>query len=483
MADVVLYHAIKIRQQAALLPLGLMALSSCLKQKNYTVKIIDAGKDDNAEEEALEQMGGAIFFGITTMVGSSVLRAVSMAKKVRERNPKIPIVWGGQHTTLLAEQAIQSPYVDIIVRGQGEDAVVELADALKNNLPLANIKGLTYKENGKVISTPDRQLRDINEFPMIDYDAVDVGKYMKDSGGLQYLTSRGCPHRCKFCSIKSFYGRAYMRYSAQRVVDEIEILIKKFGAKTFGFMDDNFFVDKIRCSEIFRLMQERKIDIKWSTMCRCDYFSRFTDDFLQKTKDAGCMMIIFGGESGSPDVLKMISKDITTDNILKSGMKCKEFGFHAWFSFVTGFPNETVEDLYKTIDVMDQLRKIDNSVELQIFSFVPLPKTELFEESVRLGLKRPEKMEDWGDFRFQEHVNPWLSPKHKQMIKALAFLVDFLFMAEDRKKRRFRGWQKVAYNILLKDAELRWKNRFFSVPYEWIAVRNYASKFYAEKQE
>lgn len=480
MADVVLYHAIKIKHHAALLPLGLMALSSCLKQAGYTVKIVDAGKEENAEDEALKHSKDAIFFGITTKTGSSIHRALSMAKKVKE-SANIPIVWGGPHVSLLADQTIRNPYVDIVCRGQGEETVVELAGAIKNKLPLSGIKGITFKEGDKVVSTPDRPMADINKFPMLDYDAVDVKKYIDDTGGVQYLTSRGCPHRCKFCSIKSFYGHAYLKYSPERVASEVEHLVKRFGEKHMGFMDDNFFVDKRRVVEICRLLKERNLDIKWNTMCRCDYFARFDNEFLKTIKDAGCNSIIFGGESGSPDILKAIAKDITTQDILESGKKCKEFGIHAWFSFVAGFPHETVEDLYKTIDVMDELCKIDPSVELQLFSFVPLPETELLEESVRLGLKRPETLEDWGEFRFQEHINPWLSEKHKRMIKTLNFLVDFLFMSEERKRTRFHGWQKLAYKMLLKDAEMRWKNRFFEMPYEWLAVRSYASKFYTEK--
>lgn len=481
MTDIILYHPIKIRQQSAQMPLSLMAISACLKQNGYSVKIIDYGKNENAEKEALEYVDGAILFGLTAMVGSSIIRAISIAKKVREKS-KIPIVWGGQHVSLLAEQTIQNPYVDVVVRGQGEETIVELANAFKNNLPLKDIKGITYKENGKIISTPDRPFKDINEFPMLDYDAIDVKKYIQDGGSLQYVATRGCPHRCKFCSIKTFYGRAYLKYSPERVVNEIEMLTKKFGADIIGFMDDNFFVDKKWVGEIFKLMEEKNIKIKWGTTCRCDYFSRFDDSFLKKIKDTGCDAMIFGGESGSPDILKMINKDITIDDILESGKKCKEFGFHGWFTFMSGFPNETVEDLYKTIDIMDKLYKIDNDAAIHLFSFVPLPQTELFEESVKLGMKRPETLEDWGEFRFQEHVNPWLSKKHKQMIRTLTYLVDFLFMTEASKKKRFHGWHKLAYRILLKDAEIRWKNRFFDIPYEWLLVRRYASGFYRDKE-
>ncbi len=480
MTDIVLYHPIKIRQQSAQMPLALMAISASLKQNGYSVSLIDYGKNANAEEEALKLIDGAILFGLTAMVGSSIVRAISIAKKVRAKS-KIPIVWGGQHVTLLAEQTIKSPYVDVIVRGQGEETIVELANAFKNNLPLKDILGITYKdENGKVVSTPDRPFKDINEFPTLDYDSIDVRKYVGEGGSLQYVATRGCPHRCKFCSIKTFYGHAYFKYTPERVVNEIETLSRKFNVDTIGFMDDNFFVDRNWVKEIFRLMNERNLKIKWGTTCRCDYFSRFDDAFLKQIKDMGCIIMIFGGESGSPEILKMVNKDITTEQILESGRRCKKFGIHGWFTFMSGFPHETTDDLMMTIDLMDALHKIDDGAELHLFSFVPLPQTELFEESVKLGMRRPETLEDWGEFRFQEHINPWLSDEHKEMIKMMTYLVDFLFMAEKGQKIRMRGWHKIAYKILLEDAKMRWNKRFFSFPYEWLAVRNYASKFYRE---
>lgn len=474
MTDVVLFNPVRVYSANPPTPLSLMALSTCLKQNGYEVKIVDGGIEKNAEKEVLSSLDDAICFGITCMTGPPIHIGLSMAKKVREKIPELPIVWGGFHPSLLPEQTIQHPLVDIVVRGQGEETMVELVDALKNRQPLKNVKGLTYKQDGKIISNLPRPLRDINDFPMPDYSSIDIKGYAKH-GPVYYLTSRGCPYRCAFCTINHLYGRRWFRYPAERVIQELKFIVETYGVKDFRFGDDNFFVDTQRVKQICDGIEE--LDITWESFGRCDIFSRLSNDVLKKIKSSGCTWISFGAESGSQKILDMIHKDITIKEIIETVKKCKEFNIDADFTFMTGFPGESINDLKMTMKLFDKMYSINKNISIRLFSFTPSPKIELIDACVKNGLTLPTSFEEWGKFGYEEHINPWLSAEHKSLIKTFDFLITFLFAVN--KKRFEKKWQNIIYKILRKDARIRWRHRFFRFPLEWLLVRKYASKFYS----
>jgi len=481
MANVVLYNpaALKIKSEKSMPPLGLMALSSCLKKNGFTVEIIDGVLEKNPQKKIINSLDDTICVGITCLTGPQIADALSIAKIVKENKPEIPIVWGGFHPTLLPEETIRHELVDMLVRGQGEETIVELVNALKNKLPLNNIQGLTYKEKGKIISNPSRPLTDINKFPMLDYFGVNIEKYiinfpLINSRILPYSSSRSCPHRCGFCAISKFYNRIYLPYPAERVVKEIEFFVKKFNINGILFQDDNFFVNKKRVEDICDLIIEKKLDIKWGALSRCNYFARYDKSFLDKLIESGCTYINFGVESGSSRILKLIKKDITIKDVLETAKKCKKMKVNTLFNFILGFPTETTEDFNKTIELIDKIKKIYPDAMFEIFSFIPLPSTELFDKAIKFGLKSPSSLEEWARFSFFQSTKHlvWCNKKQKELINTLVYLINFLFSAQNREElvAQKKLWKRIAYKILSQDAKFRWKRKFFAYGYEWKII-------------
>lgn len=473
MTDIVLFDLVRNpMEKSESLPLGLMALSSCLKKAGHSVKI-----SSNFNDVSNDTLG----VGIGCMTGSNINQCLSMAEKVREKYPDIPIIWGGAHPTLMPEQTLKHPLVDIVVKGQGEITTVELMNAIKNGKPLKGVKGILYKENNEIIVNEPRPEEDINKFPMLDYDfkeikiencdqtKTDVYDKLSDRF-INYSSSRGCPHRCGFCSMHKLCR--WSAYTPERVLEEVKILIEKFKIDGIYFPDDNFFVDKKRVERICDLFIKEKLDIKWCAECRCDYFVRYDDNFLKKLTKSGCVKLELGVESGSPRILKLMNKDITVEQAIKTAKRCKEFGIRTKLYFMMGFPTETLKDAYMTFRLIDKLVKIEPRAFYSITAFMPLPGTDLYELSLKMGMKEPRCLEDWTNLSYLGFDRPWGSKKIRELSDIMPCLTSILLKYQTT-DRYDKLWQKIALLLIKRDAQYRWEHKFFDFPIEWKIVRKY----------
>lgn len=503
LVDVVLYspNGWKVQTENLQLPFGLMAISSCLKQAGFSAKIVnEVNLKDNIKEVINSISDETLFLGITTCSGTTIYDALIVCSEVRKHFPDLPLVWGGVHPTTTFLQTIQHPLVDIIVRGPGEETTVNLAKALKKNIwkskrhILLGTRGLTYKSGNDIISTADADFPDIDNFPMLDYGALDIEKYIvktdpdklgyDDIGtrNLGYATSRGCPHRCGFCSISAFCHRKWQPYPAERVVRELKHLVNTYNVNGFVFNDDNFFVSRKRVEEICDLLIKENLNIKWAANCRVDYFSRYDDDFINKLKESGCQQIFFGGESGSQRILDFMKKDITTEQVLDAVKKCKKHNLTAKLFYMMGFPTETMEDLYETIDIIDEIHTIFPESLQPILIYTPYERTPLMEESKKHGLIPPQTLEEWGEYNFLKYDLPWGDNKYKSTVKTVSIISHFL-LGYQRSDRFSSSWQRVFFSILKKNARFRWENKMFGFAPEWGLVRWYLNKELEKNQK
>lgn len=202
----------------------------------------------------------------------------------------------------MPEQTSINDFVGIVVRGEGELIVKDLANALALNRLLDNVAGITYSVNGLIINNPDGKVIDLDAIPIaLPYELLQMDKYPSfRSGRFHVQTSRGCPHRCGFCYNSIFNKNRWSGKSAKRVVDEIEYILKKYPPiKIIDPIDDNVFVDQYRVKEICQELINRKLVVQWRANCRFDYLATYDESFLELLVKAGCVELDFGGESGS----------------------------------------------------------------------------------------------------------------------------------------------------------------------------------------
>ena len=289
-------------------PLGLAMIAAVLMENGYEVKILDLpalGLFENSLPTIIHQEKPDVV-GITAMT-STISSAVSTAKKVKETNSNIAVVLGGAHATILPEETLKNaPEVDIIVRGEGEQTTLELVKVLEENPSSINqVLGVTYREGARIKSNPSRPLiLDLDALPFPAFHLLPMGKYRlhppfgRRSPVMPIITSRGCPYRCIFCS-KSVFGRKYRSNSPDYMINEIQLLVEKFGVKEIKFYDDAFTLDKKRVVSFCTQLKERGIGIPWTCETRVNLVD---EELLRIMNNSGCYMIEYGVESGNQEV-------------------------------------------------------------------------------------------------------------------------------------------------------------------------------------
>lgn len=361
---------------------------------------------------------------------------------------------------------------------------------------MTKIKGITYLDDKKgVINNPDREFMDMNKLPFPAYDIVDMRKYADVTDGFNYESSRGCPHRCGFCYTHLFHHRRWRAKSVEKVLDEVEKIIKKYRIKKLLFVEDNVFVDKKRVMAIAKGFVDRKFNIEWEAMARANYIAYYSDEEMNLLKKSGWWNAAIGGESGSDRILKLIQKDITRDEIKKAVVNCLKAGVQPQISFIVGIPGEDEkEDLPKTLRFYHELKglaKNPEDVEINAMHvFTPYPGAPLYEEAIKLGYKAPNTFEEWANWLFSDVRNtPWMSHRKKRKLQTISIIARFWFYL-DRIKHFSKRYQKekikldffgkilfkLGIPLLKASAYLRWKTEFFYFPYEWDLFRWYREK-------
>jgi anaerobic magnesium-protoporphyrin IX monomethyl ester cyclase len=446
-------------------PLSLLHLASFLIMGGYSVKILDMRLESLRDFE----IGKPLLVGISSIHGSQIRYGLEFARLVRTLDSSIPLVWGGVHPTLLPEQTVASEFVDIVVRGEGEKTLLELADKFSAGEPLDKIKGITFKSFGTIRSTPDRELMDLDEIPIeLPFDLLRLDKYPTLKAGRFHIqTSRGCPHECGFCYNTVYNRRTWRGKSARRVVDEIEYVLEKFpNVRIIDPIDDNFFVDQKRVTDICQEILNRKIKVSWRANCRFDYMSEYGKDFIELLAKSGCSEIDFGGESGSKRLLSLIYKDITTEQMIRSAENLRKWApsIEPFVSWMSGLPTETEDDLMKTCDLMDRMSEVNPKIQhYGVFLYTPFPSPIL--DSLGSEFKPPQSFSEWGKAEVFHFKPPWHSKQYVDKLQDVSTVSIYAFYPRTRVSERRLSY-RLGYGLLNKIAKYRWRHRHFRYPVE-----------------
>ncbi len=372
------------------LPLGLGYIAAVLEKDGHEVKINDINIDK------LINVKNSDIVGITATT-PLITAAWNIAKIAKESGALV--VLGGPHPTILAEESLNLPYVDFVVRGEGEETVKELCKYLKEgNKKFNQIKGLSFKDSkGKIYNNPPREfIKNVDEIPFPAYHLFPINKYSNPQPlissrkpAINIMTSRGCPFNCYYC-YKGVFGNSYRPRTPENIIKEWEMLIKKFKVKELGIQDDAFNINIDRCKKIFDLIIEKKLTIPWSAPngVRLDLID---EEFLTKMRKAGCYKLVFGVESGNEKIQQIIGKKLKLNQIYDSIKTAKKFGFTVITSFMIGNIGEDEETINDTIKVAVK----SNPDFAQFCTTTPFPGTRLYDI-----IKKDGKflIKDWDDY-------------------------------------------------------------------------------------
>ena len=456
------------------MPLQLLHVAGALQRAGYRPRIADLRLQDYRTLD----IGDPLFVGITAMSGPQIRYGVEFARRLRAARPRCPIVWGGVHPTLLPEQTAASDNADVVVRGESESIVGPLADALAAGASLDTVKGLTYKVDGTIRSTPDADLVDLDAIPVeLPYHLLALDRYPTlQAGRVHMQTSRGCPHRCGFCYNTIFNKRKWRGKSPARVVDEMEHVLERFPhVKIIDPVDDNFFVDRKRVTGICTEILDRGLKVAWRANCRFDYLATYDRDFLELVERAGCMELDFGGESGSVRMQDFVCKDVTADEIVRSVANLRAWAptIDPFVSWLSGLPGERYADMEQTFDLMDAMDRANPRTQhYGIFMYTPFPSPLL--ESLPPEFRPPRSLEEWGGIEVFHFLPPWHSKAYVEKLRAISAVTRWAFYPQSRIDEHGRAF-KAAYGMMNGVARYRWRHRYFDHPYE-LKLANEAAR-------
>ena len=356
-------------------PMGLYSVGAVLKESHYDVEVLDWHEINRTPEKVKE----ALVAKKPDVIGFSVLHgnrwgAIDIARTAKQLNLKTKIVFGGIGATFLWEHLLTNfPEVDCVVLGEGEWTFLNLVSHFekKQGQGMEEIKGIAYRENGKILKTGEPD-------PVKDLDSLPIPA--KHFIYPHVSSSRGCAWNCSFCGSPEFWGRKLRLRSPEKFVEELELLFRK-GVTFFYFSDDTFTINAKRVIEICKGIIEKNLKIAWHAISRVDH--HVDEEMLYWMRRAGCIQISYGVESGSGKIRKALGKQVKTEQIKLAFALTTRYGILSRVYFIYGAPGETWKTVQETMDLMDDIKPLS-----AIFYILDVfPGTELYSElAKRLGV-------------------------------------------------------------------------------------------------
>jgi radical SAM superfamily enzyme YgiQ (UPF0313 family) len=330
-----------------------------------------------------------------------------------KENSKGVIIGGGHHVTALPEESLEKSSLDVVVRGEGEQSLLQIITGQK----LSQIDGITYRnDNGAIKNNPERKLiQNIDNLPFPNYDSVNFEEYpgMKTNGNhskfqMSLMTSRGCPYSCAFCASRKFWRQKARFNSSGYVIAALDYL-RSLGINQFRFDDDNF---DLKLSRLERICADlRKHKSVWTCMMRSE---NVTKEKIQLMKHSGCSWIALGVETGSNKLLRFINKSETVENHKQACKIISKAGINVLAYLMVGLPGETQETVNKTVDFI-KTQPVDKYTTSM---FVPFPGTEIWENPDAYHFKfDPDPYYENFTLLSKEKMTPSVSKNYEKIAK------------------------------------------------------------------
>jgi anaerobic magnesium-protoporphyrin IX monomethyl ester cyclase len=453
-------------------PLGILAVATPLLGAGFSVRLIDSTITPNFKKRVLEEVQDALCLAISLVTGPMIRETVEIARAVKAWKPDFPIILGGWHPSLLPKQTLEAPYIDYVVRGQGEETLLEVVQHLEARTALDLVPGIGFKRDGKLIFTTERPLKPLAEMPPKAYHLADFDAYERSCGRrwAMYTSSLACPFNCSYCTNAGVYGRKWNALSAEQFVEETVDLTTRYNLEMLWVVDDNFLVDLDRARHIAEGLVRAGADFKWSIQATTNLTARLTREDLKLLRRSGLHQICQGVDSGSEKILKLMNKTFQDfDSIYESASRCLDAGIRPSFNIIFAYPGEGRKERRETVNFMMDVCRRFPGAEFWTNIFTPYPGSPIMEKAQELGIQVPNSLEGWADFFPRYTVLPWLNGREHRRLQVmrdyLRIAFDRIPIAADTRKRPTR----IAQKMLSFPARWRLDHDVYNLPVElWV---------------
>jgi radical SAM superfamily enzyme YgiQ (UPF0313 family) len=381
-------------------PVGLLSLKSYADQLQLGADIrvtevnglINAGKIPN-DDRFYEHLVDTVlekdddFVGLMTDA-DSLHHTVIMAQRLKSRRPAVKVCLGGPASSPMSSLLLDTfPFIDYIVRGEGEHTFGELIEHLQGKKPAGDILGLTWRDGGKTVENPGRSMEgDLDLLPIPAFESYDMM-----SGAPLYLdVGRGCPFKCAFCATAPFWKRQYRMKSIERIVEEAVLIRDVYKRHQVNFSHDIFTCDRAWALEFCDYLIKNPIHMQWTCSTRTDVIDPAV---LEKMAAAGCVEIYYGIETGSQELQKTIDKGLDLEWSKKIVQTTAEVGIRPVTGFILGYPQETRKTLSDTLTRFFQYLEV-GGYRAHLFTLSPFPESPMYRKFGVPYLDRPAEYYD-----------------------------------------------------------------------------------------
>lgn len=478
---IILYHPKSTKPRSRRFPLSVLSLAAVLEGRDEYV-IVDGNVDPRPLETILTLLceQPVELLAVSVMPGPQMVAAMETSREVRTRFPDVPIVWGGYFPSIYTQATLNAPYVDFAVRGQGEETLLDLLEALRGKRRLDSVLGLSFRDAlGRLQHSPDRTLKSPDAFPWLPYHSLDAGKYILPTflgrRTAVHQASVGCPFRCNFCGVVSAFGSREKMESPARTEAILRHMAATYGVDAIQFYDNNFFLREDHAREL----AERLIPLKlrWWCEARIDILLNYSEATLDAIRHAGCTMMFFGAESGSDWVLKEMNKQLQAEQTLALAQRIRQFGIIPEFSFVVGNPHDPERDTAECLQFIRKIKRLNPDSEIILQHYTPVPQRLRMYGDADEKFTLPTTVEEWATDRWvnftvrKDPATPWLKPATKRLIDNFELVVtsrwptaqDICLPAWGRRLLKLLSSWRYRLKVYAFPFELQWAQRFIDL--------------------
>jgi len=479
---IVLFNPISTSPGKRPLPLSVLSLAAVLEQRGDSWTIVDGNVVPDPAAEIVARLSAvprslAPLLAVTVMPGPQLTQAIDVSRRVKAALPHVPIVWGGYFPTQHTRPVLRAPYVDFVVRAQGERALAQLVDVLRDGGILNAVGGLSWKAGSDVVDNPVQPLPpSLDDLPDLPYHRVPMERYIQPNylgrRTTAHNSSFGCPFACSFCAVVAMANRRWIAQSPARIERAVRHLASTYGVDGVQMHDMDFFISEPRVAEFADRIAD--LGVSWWALGRIDTLMHYSDATWRAMARSGLKMLFSGAEAASDEALARMNKGgkASASLTLELARRMRDFGVVPEFSFVLGSPPDPLGDVAATFEFIRKIKRVNPATEIILYSYTPVPLAgELYDEAQRRGFAFPETLEEWVSPAWQQIVLrrgdglPWLDREIRRRIRNFERVVNAFYPTTT--DVTLTAWRRAVLKLA---SGWRYALRWYSAPYELRAL-------------
>jgi radical SAM superfamily enzyme YgiQ (UPF0313 family) len=463
------------------LPLSVLSLAAVLEGKEPWA-LVDGNIVEDPAAEILARLSSTdarepSLLAVSVMPGPQLSQAVPVCKAVRAARPDVPIVWGGYFPTQHTDTVLQSPFVDFVVRSQGEQPLLQLSEALRSGRPFETVGSLSWKNSaGKVIHNVSGAMAPLDDLPDLPYARVPMRDYIHPTylgkRTVAHNSSFGCPFSCSFCAVVAMTNRRWLAQSPARMARVVGHLVAEYGIDAVMMHDMDFFISEARVAEFSERIAP--LDIKWWALGRIDTLMHYSDATWRAMARAGLKMVFSGAESASDEVLATMNKggQASPRLTIELARRMKSYGVVPEYSFVLGSPPDPLGDMARTFEFIRKIKRVNPATEIVLYTYTPVPMDgTMYQEASRLGFAFPKTLDEWASDEWRQLMMrrgeniPWIDNGIRRQVRNFERVLNAFYpTVTDRRLTPARR------ALLRTISAWRYAFRLYAAPYELRAL-------------